>query len=54
MDIKEFETKLTAVLDRRFPKYQCKERGQALVLVAETIILVRELFNQQKGKIKDY
>lgn len=37
--VEQFKEKLEWVLDKQFPKGKCKERGNALVLYAQAVIL---------------
>lgn len=41
MDLVEIVSAMSDLLDKNFPKHQCKERGQALVLVAEIILILK-------------
>lgn len=40
-----FKEKLEMVLDKQFPKEECKERGQALVLFAQAVILFERCYD---------
>jgi len=42
----EFFDKLAEVLDREFPKHECKERSQALVLNAFSNIYLKEALDK--------
>ncbi len=48
MAIEQTQEKLTNVLEKQFPKHQCKERGNALVLFAEMWIQFEKLEKQRK------
>ena len=48
--IQEYKEKLEEILDKEFPKYQCKERGQALVLFSYAVIYLEEAINPLKDE----
>ena len=41
--IQEYKEKLEEILDKEFPKHQCKERGQALVLFSYSVIYLEKV-----------
>lgn len=47
----EWREKLVESLDKHFPKGQCKERGKALVVYADTVMLTRDLLASQKREM---
>jgi len=47
-DIEQIKNKLEDVLDEQFPKRECKERGQALVLFAMMWIEIEKLEKKRK------
>ena len=47
---KEFFDKLAEVLEKHFPKNECKERSAALVLNAMANVFLKEALEQQKNQ----
>jgi hypothetical protein len=50
-DRPEYFYQLEELLDKHFPKGECKERGAALMMFAETNLLVKSLLTQQKDRL---
>jgi hypothetical protein len=57
MEKKELINKITDfssdLMEKHFPKGECKERGQALVFNAEMIVYVSDLFEQELDKARE-
>ena len=43
----DYKNKLEEVLDEQFPKGKCKERGEALVLCAWAITLIKRAMSEK-------
>ena len=43
LSIDEYKLELEASLDKHFPKGECKERGAALVLFADAVLMAKRL-----------
>ena len=48
--IQEYKEKLEEILDKQFPKHQCKERGQALVLFSYAVIFLEKAIKILKNE----
>lgn len=57
MEKKELINKITDfssdLMEKHFPKGECKERGQALVFNAEMIVYISDLFDQELDKARE-
>lgn len=47
-EMQEFKQKLEESLDTHFPKNQCRERGSALLLFADALMLANRMMVRSK------
>ena len=48
--IESYKEKLEMILDQQFPKGECKERGNALVLYAQAVIMFENTLKLLTGE----